>query len=712
MLSPVSGDVPDLDSGPVLVAAWAAELTRTAAAPPALSPAELERLLAGVVTTLSLAGAAVPLDVERARGAGASLAYAGLVAPDVLPVAISVLGTHLAGVLWAAGAADPAAITPRIVAAVADGYVRTLRSRVHEVAGPHRSDTEVSPALRTSEARFQAVFTHAGTGIILGDPYGRILDVNASFAEMLGYSIEEVRGRDVRELIHPDEVPRMMDGFTAMIETGAEIRRFDRRYLHRDGHVVLTELTSSFVRDDHGEPIMVIVLVVDITQRHELQQRLRHQALHDPLTGLPNRSLFQERLQELFATPGSRVGLCYLDLDRFKAVNDRLGHEVGDGLLVAVAERLRGIVAEHGHLVARMGGDEFVVLVPEPAAGELPRLAERILAALAEPIYVGDHHLSISASIGIVESEVATTTPANLVKSADVTLYWAKSDGRGRWATFDPERNARDMTSYTVLATLGQGVERNEFHVVYQPIVDLADGRVLGVEALVRWEHPVLGYLTPDQFIGHAEDSGLIVPLGQAVLDQACTEIADWNAAHPDRPLYVSVNLALRQAAEPDPGRRGRRGARAHRPAGRAAAAGGDRERPARPGRPAGGRDQLAGRDGHPDGPRRLRLRLLEPGLPAAAAAAHAQDRRHPGRGPARPHRRCGAGGRQPRPAGARAGPAGHRRGCGDRRPGRAAAWLRLRLGTGLALREGGPAERVDLPAGGRPARRPALSDP
>jgi diguanylate cyclase (GGDEF)-like protein/PAS domain S-box-containing protein len=551
MLFPVSDDVPDLDSGPVLVAAWAAELTRTAAIPPALSAVELERLLPGVVTSLSLAGAAVPLDVERARGAGASLAYAGLVVPDVLPVTIAALGTHLAGVLWAAGAADPAAITPRIVAAVADGYVRTLRSRVHEVAAPHRSDAEVSPALRTSEARFQAVFTHAGTGIILGDRYGRILDVNASFAEMLGYSIEEVRGRDVRELIHPDEVPRMMDGFTAMIETGAEIRRFDRRYLHRDGHVVLTELTSSFVRDDHGEPIMVIVLVVDITQRHELQQRLRHQALHDPLTGLPNRSLFQERLQEIFATPGSRVGLCYFDLDRFKAVNDRLGHEVGDGLLVAVAERLCRIVSGPRHLVARMGGDEFVVLVPEPAAGELPRLAERILAALVEPISVGDHHLSISASIGIVESEVATTTPATLVKSADVTLYWAKSDGRGRWATFDAERNARDMTSYTVLATLGQGVERNEFHVVYQPIVDLTGGQVLGVEALVRWEHPVLGYLTPDQFIGHAEDSGLIVPLGQAVLDQACTDIADWNAAHPDRPLYVSVNLALRQAAEP-----------------------------------------------------------------------------------------------------------------------------------------------------------------
>ena len=544
------GDVSDLGPAPALGAAWAARLRRVA--PPQLNPAELARFLNGAVETLSVAGATVPPDLDRARGVGSSLAYAGLVAQDVLPATIAVLGSRLAGVLWAAGAADPATITPDLLSAVADGYARTLRSRVHELVTQPLTEAEVSPALRTSEARFQAVFTHAGTGIILGDPFGRIIDVNASFAEMLGYSIEEIRGRDVREFIHSDEVPRMMDAFTAMVESGAEIRRFDRRYVHRDGRIVLTELTASFVRDDHGEPIMVIVLVVDITQRHELQQRLRHQALHDPLTGLPNRSLFAERLQALFGTPGSRAGLCYLDLDRFKAVNDRLGHEVGDGLLRGVADRLGRLAEAHDHLVARMGGDEFVLLVPDPEPGELPRLAEEILAELAEPIDVGDHRLSISASIGLVASDVATTTPAHLLKSADVTLYWAKADGRGRWAVFDAERNARDMTSYTVLATLGQGVERNEFHVVYQPIMDLADRRVLGVEALVRWEHPVLGHLTPDQFIGHAEDSGLIVPLGRAVLDQACTEIAAWNAAHPRRPLYVSVNLAVRQVAEPE----------------------------------------------------------------------------------------------------------------------------------------------------------------
>ena len=539
---------PHLGPGPALAAAWAAELHPVVQ--PRLSRDKLERFLLSAVNTLSVAGAAIPADLDRARGVGSSLAYAGLVAQDVLPKSIAVLAGRLAGLLWSAGAADPAAVAPRLLAAVADGYARTTRSRVHEMATVN--GIEGSPAMRTSEARFRAVFVHAGTGIILGDPFGRIVDVNVSFADMLGYSVEELRGRDVREFLHPDEAPRMMDAFTRMIETGAEVSRYERRYLHRDGHVVLTELTSSFVRDDHGEPIMVIVLVVDITQRNELQQRLRHQALHDPLTGLPNRSLFAERLEAVFATPGSRVGLCYLDLDRFKAVNDRLGHEIGDRLLCGVADRLGCLAARHGHLVARMGGDEFVLLVSDPAPGALPRLAEEILAALAEPVDVGDHHLTTTASIGIVASEVAETTPAHLLKSADVTLYWAKADGRGRWAAFDAERNAREMISYTVLATLGQGLERDEFHVVYQPIVNLADRRVLGVEALVRWEHPVLGYLTPDQFIGHAEDSGMIVPLGRAVLAQACTEIAAWNDAHPGRPLYVSVNLAVRQVAEPE----------------------------------------------------------------------------------------------------------------------------------------------------------------
>lgn len=185
---------------------------------------------------------------------------------------------------------------------------------------------------------------------------------------------------------------------------------------------------------------------------------------------------------------------------------------------------------------------EFVVLVADPRGGELVGLSEAILAGLSEPFEVPGHRLAISTSIGLVESDIAGTDPATLVKSAEVTLYWAKSDGRARWAMFDVERNAREMTRHTVLSTLAQGVQRSEFQVLHQPIIDLADQRVRGVEALVRWAHPTLGHLTPDQFIGPAEDNGMIVPLGRAVLAAACAEVARWNAEHPEQLLYASVS--------------------------------------------------------------------------------------------------------------------------------------------------------------------------
>jgi len=410
--------------------------------------------------------------------------------------------------------------------------------------------------LPASEARFRAVFAHAGTGIILEDPYGRVIDVNTSFAEMLGYSIEEIRGHDVRDFIHPDEVPRMMAAFPTMIEAGDEIRRYDRRYLHRDGHVVLAELTASFVRDDHGAPIMVIVLVVDITQRHELQRRLRHQAMHDPLTGLPNRILFQERLHALFATPGSRIGLCFLDLDRFKAVNDRLGHEIGDGLLVGVAGRLAGIAGTHGHLVARMGGDEFVVLVEHPGdedslGVELSRCAQMAMSAVRRPIRLGNHSIMVSASAGVVQRADVGAGAAELMKAADTTLYWAKKDGRNRLALFDADRHHRDVGRFALSAQMPDALARGEFTVAYQPLVRLSDFTVVGVEALVRWDLPSGERLGPDLFIPLAEETGLIVELGRWVLAETCRQAAEWRVTVPEVELFVSVNLAARQVREP-----------------------------------------------------------------------------------------------------------------------------------------------------------------
>jgi diguanylate cyclase (GGDEF)-like protein len=307
---------------------------------------------------------------------------------------------------------------------------------------------------------------------------------------------------------------------------------------------------------DEQEEIRRAALIAREHAQQELrarEARFRYEARHDPLTGLPNRTLFADRLDQIFIRPQStvRLGVCLVDLDGFKAVNDSLGHHVGDRMLVAVAERLGTIAAESGHLIARLGGDEFVILVEQTTCtDDAVKVADRVLDALGEPIRVGGHRLSVSASIGIVERPVAGTDPAELMRAADITLYWAKANGKGRWALFDPSRNARDVARYKLSAALPAALDRDEFVLYYQPLVDLADGTVRGMEALARWRHPRLGLLTPDHFIDLAEDTGLIVPLGGRLLELACKQAVDWLAADPGAP-FVSVNLSVRQIRRP-----------------------------------------------------------------------------------------------------------------------------------------------------------------
>ncbi|HEX6499266.1 MAG TPA: bifunctional diguanylate cyclase/phosphodiesterase [Micromonosporaceae bacterium] len=283
------------------------------------------------------------------------------------------------------------------------------------------------------------------------------------------------------------------------------------------------------------------------------EARFRYEATHDTLTGLPNRALFADRLAQVFAAPhpDARVGLCFLDLDGFKAINDTLGHQFGDRLLVAVAERLDRWVARGGPLVARMGGDEFVILVEDSVcADEMIKLADAALTAIAAPVRLDGHELTVSASIGIVETAVDGLTPTEIMRRADITLHWAKSAGRGRWALFDPGRDDFEVTRYGLVAAMPAALERGEFFLEYQPLVALADGSLYGVEALVRWRHPTLGVLPPGRFIDLAEETGLIVRLGAHILEQACEQAQRW--AVPDRePPLISVNLAVRQVRDP-----------------------------------------------------------------------------------------------------------------------------------------------------------------
>ena len=308
---------------------------------------------------------------------------------------------------------------------------------------------------------------------------------------------------------------------------------------------------------DEQEAIRAAALVArDQAERalRESEARFRHAAHHDPLTGMPNRALFTERLDTFFRTapPDTRVALCFVDLDSFKSVNDTLGHHIGDKLLVAVADRLSRLAVGMGQVATRVGGDEFVLLIEgTTGAADAIRAAETALEVLAPPFHIDGNELRMTASIGVVERAVADTDPTELIRAADITLHWAKADGKCRWCLFDADRNANELARYALRAAMPVALERREFTLLYQPIVGLANGTLDGVEALARWHHPDLGLLTPDRFIALAEESGLIVPLGLHLMEKACEQAARWWKDHPESP-FVSVNLAMPQIRHPD----------------------------------------------------------------------------------------------------------------------------------------------------------------
>ena len=395
------------------------------------------------------------------------------------------------------------------------------------------------------------------------DREGLVVSANDGFGALFGIPPDTLVGRIAADLADLASDARTWHAYREVLR-GREARlRCTRRLKHPDGQSVWVQVTvSPLTPHDEG----LLMSVTDISAHRELQGRLRHLQMHDPVTRLPNRNLFFERMTAALEAASyeesgtGRIGLCYLDLDGFKAVNDTLGHRVGDRLLAAVAERLTRCADEAGYarasapLVARLGGDEFALLVEDSTGtDQLADLAESVLKAVQAPFDLAGQRVSVSASIGVVERHAAGTTPTALMQAADTTLYWAKADGKARWTLFDPERNAHRMTRQALASTLRPAIERGEFVLEYQPLVGMEDGRLRGVEALVRWNHPQFGVLTPNRFIGLAEEDGAIVPLGRWVLRTACRQARRWQLEHPDEPpLFVSVNVAVRQVWDSD----------------------------------------------------------------------------------------------------------------------------------------------------------------
>jgi diguanylate cyclase (GGDEF)-like protein/PAS domain S-box-containing protein len=533
---------------------WARSISGIGFVP--LSAAETEDLLIRLTGRLVASLVAEVFSPRTAYDAGSALVDANFTDSTALERTLRLISTELPTVCESV--CEPAACRPgqdriaELQAALAAGYARALRLRT--LGEQEQLSRSILSALWASEARFRAVFAGSAVGIGIADVTGRIIDVNQAFAGMLGYTVEEMRLRNVAELLRPGDNSDTQR--YAQVKRGElDHVRLEKVLYRKDGTVIWADVTASLIRDKAGKPQYTVAMVADITERRLLQERLRDQALHDPLTGLANRRLFTERLEAAFATadPTSRIGICFLDLDRFKYINDSHGHDVGDQLLAVVAHRLRQAAGVDGHLVARMGGDEFVILVARSrGVDQLAAIADGVVAALCEPIHVGQHRLHVTASVGVVEQLTAGTNPSELTKAGDITLQWAKADGRGRWALFDPDRHAEQTARYRLASTMAAAIDRDEFVLDYQPLVRLSDGTILGLEALVRWQHPRLGLVPPDQFIGLAEETGLIVPLGRWILRHACQEAARWSREQPGKRVFVSVNLAVPQVREPN----------------------------------------------------------------------------------------------------------------------------------------------------------------
>ncbi|MFI6892504.1 putative bifunctional diguanylate cyclase/phosphodiesterase [Streptomyces sp. NPDC050256] len=419
---------------------------------------------------------------------------------------------------------------------------------------------------------YRAAFRAATLPMAVVDHEGLIVTANEALAALTGVGASALTAQSASDLVDLAADGRTWHAYREVLHGRRSRFRCTRRLKHPDGRSLWAEITvvpMTAAPTQGAAPGQVLLSVADVSDRRELQKRLRHLQMHDPVTRLPNRTLFFERLSAVLETapyqddsmPGrGRIGLVYLDLDGFKAVNDTLGHRVGDRLLAAVAARLTDCAEQEGphptgaHLVARLGGDEFAILVEESTGTQqLTDLARTVLAALQQPFDLAGQRLSVSASIGVVERPVAGTSATGLMQAADTTLYWAKADGKARWTLFDPERNAHRMTRQALSSNLRPAVERGEFTIEYQPLVCMADGVVRGVEALVRWNHPQFGMLSPNRFVAIAEEDGSIVQLGRWVLQAACRQARRWQLDHPDEPpLFISVNVAVRQVWDSD----------------------------------------------------------------------------------------------------------------------------------------------------------------
>jgi diguanylate cyclase (GGDEF)-like protein/PAS domain S-box-containing protein len=411
-----------------------------------------------------------------------------------------------------------------------------------------------SDALRESEARYRTVVEGVHEVIFRIDRHGRWALLNRAWEEMTGYAVPDSIGRSIIDFIHPDDRQVHTDLARHVARGERDEYRHELRLVGSEGAEIWIEAHARPIRDGADRFQGMSGTLVDVTVRHALEKRLQDQAFHDDLTGLANRALFKDRVEHALAqrSQGPRLGaVLFLDVDRFKTINDSLGHQVGDDLLVAIAQRLQNALAPED-TIARLGGDEFGILREDVATPNNARLlAQGVSAVFGTPFHVGDREITIGCSIGMVLASGVRRTADELLRDADVAMYHAKVAGRGSCAVFEPSMQAEVAARRELESDLRDAIEHEQLSVAYQPIVDMKSRKIVAVEALARWAHPERGDVSPAAFIAVAEESDLILSLGAWVLRRACSEIATLRKlGKATAELRLNVNFSPRQISE------------------------------------------------------------------------------------------------------------------------------------------------------------------
>ncbi len=509
--------------------------------------------LLGNFTSLNRAGERI---TGYSREEALSMNISQVVAPESLPVARAMTLRKMAGDHATTYQIDIVDKQGRIVSLDLSTRLIYKNGRAVAVQGVGRDVTErkrQDEAVKASELRFRQLGEGISHQVWTADSTGALDYVNGRTLSYFDLPSAHLVGNKWQDVVHPDDLQECLRRWHHSVATGEDYK-MEFRLMRSDGVYRWHEARATCGRDQDGRIAKWFGTNTDVDDQKQSEAKLNYFARHDPLTDLPNRAEFMNHLRLAIERAGSnsktRFAVLFLDLDRFKVVNDSLGHIVGDKLLVEIGERLRNHIRP-GDVVARLGGDEFTILLNRTGGIEdVVQVAERVQRNLANPFNIDGFEVFTSASIGVIVSDDILRQPEDFLRDADAAMYRAKEGGKARYEIFDREMHTRNLNQLEMETDLRHAVERDEFELLYQPIVDLSARTVVEFEALVRWRHPRHGLIGPDEFISVAEESGLIIEIGNWILRQACTDLANWQKACSEK-LSVSVNLSAKQLLHP-----------------------------------------------------------------------------------------------------------------------------------------------------------------